>query len=286
MLDLDELRALGLTKRQVDQHVAVGLLHRRHQGVYAVGRPTLDFEGRCRAALLACGPDAAISHGSAAHLWDLRRSVGVIHVSAPRSRRAQAGLRVHRPRVFSRDDVVDRDGLRVTTVARTLLDLAALEPRERIERLLHEAQVRRVFDATSIYEACCRSPHHRGRRRLEAALHAEVAPTRSGLERALLALCRHGGLPRPAVNAHLWTSAGLEEVDLHWPDARLVVEVDGARYHSSRWRARRDAEKDARLRVAGWTVRRVPELELALAPSTLLADLHRLLRAPGCEKDA
>jgi hypothetical protein len=205
-------------------------------------------------------------------------------VIVPRGRHQQAGLRIHRPRTFPLDDVVDHEGLRVTTVARTLLDLAATAPRARLEALVHEAGVQRVFDAASIYEACARAPCHRGRRKLEAALHAEVAPTRSGLERAFLALCERAGVPRPVVNGHLPTTAGLEEVDFHWPSIRLAVETDGARFHASRWRRRRDAEKAARLEAAGWTVRRHTDLEVAYDTTAIAAQL-RALHAVGSQGD-
>jgi len=281
VLSFGELRSLGLTSEQVEGRVRAGVLHRIHRGVYAYGRPELSFEGACRAALLASGPAAAISHGSAARLWNLRGSIGAIHLTVPRSRDGHPGLIVHRPRTFPLADMVEREGLEVTTVARTLLDLAAREPLGRVEQLLHEAGVQRVLDVHSIHETCARNADHRGRRKLEAALHAEVAPSRSGLERAFLELCQSGGLPAPVVNGHLWTGDRLEEVDFHWPSARLVVEVDGARYHSSRWRRRRDAEKTLRLEAANWRVRRFSELEITLDASAVLVETARLRRWAG-----
>jgi len=196
----------------------------------------------------------------------------------PRSRDGHPGLIIHRPRLFSLADTVERDGIRVTTVARTLLDIAARDSFGRVARLVHEAGVQRVLDTLAIHETCKRNQNHRGRRKLEAALHAEVAPTRSGLERAFLQLCRAAGLPAPVINGHLWTGERLEEVDFHWPDARIAVEVDGARYHASRWRRRGDAEKTGRLETAGWTVRRFSEVEITLDPAAVTAetvDLHR-----------
>lgn len=197
VMSVAELRALGMSDDRILRDARDGRLHRRFEGVYAVGRPDLTFEGHCRAALLACGPGSAISHVSAARLWGIRSSAGAIHVSVPRSRAGHPGLRTHRPRSLSLDDVVERDGLRRTSVARTLLDLAASSSLERVERDLHEARVQRVVDHRAVLAVLETHPGHRGRRRLGAALASEVAPTRSGLEAAFLALCRRAGLRRP-----------------------------------------------------------------------------------------
>jgi very-short-patch-repair endonuclease len=96
------------------------------------------------------------------------------------------------------------------------------------------------------------------------------------LEDLLLGLWRAAGLPQVRVNDQVWTGERLEEVDLHCLELDLVVEVDGARYHASRWRRRRDAEKDVRLRAVGKTVWRVPELEVTFNPDAVTAELHRL----------
>lgn len=272
-----QLYAIGMSKRQVTRRVQEGSLHRRHRGVYAVGRPQLTFAGDCVAALLACGPRAAISHRSAAAVWGIAGSGRAIHVTLPRGRAGHPGLLIHRPTSVSPADFVARDGIAVTTLARTMLDLATEAGVDQVGRLLHEAQVQRVLDVREIWAVVERHPYHRGTRTLIRALSLEVAPTRSGLEEAFIGLCRRAGLPSPRVNEHVWTAAGLEEVDFRWPEARLVVEVDGARYHSTAWRRRRDAEKTARLEAAGWRAHRFAELEMALAPirvSAITAQLH------------
>ncbi len=271
-----QLRDVGLTERQIAPRVRTSALHRHHRGVYALGRPVLTFAGHCVAALLACGPGAAISHRSAARLWALMTSAGMIHVSAPRSRAGHEGLRMHWPRSLPAEDLVVREGIAVTSLGRTLLDLAATTSVERLGGLIHEAGVQRALDAREIRRVLERHPQSRGHARLEAALALEVAPTRSGLERAYLVICEDHRLPRPRVNEHVSTERGLEEVDFHWPHARLVVEVDGGRYHSSAWRRRRDAEKTARLVRSGLTVRRFTELEIALAPRAVAEETAAL----------
>lgn len=281
VLSLDELRGLGMRDGQVLRDARNGRLHRVFEGVYAVGRPELSFEGRCRAALLACGPGAAISHYSAGRLWGIRSWSGRIHVTIPRNRKGHPGLVAHRPRSFSIRDVVERDGLAVTSVGRTLLDLAATSPFDRVERDLHEADVQRVVDLREVWSVIARSPAHRGRGKLAAALSREVAPTRTGLERAFLAICREAGLPEPEVNRHVWTGNRLEEVDFLWPELRLIVETDGGRYHGTRYRRRRDAEKTRRLEDAGWRVRRFDEVEIELAPAAVAAEVRQMCRV-GC----
>lgn len=271
-----ELLALGVSRRQIAHRVQVGVLHRRYRGVYAVGRPQLRFEGECRAAVAASGPGSAISHRSALHLWGLCKSSGSIHIAVPRGRAGHPGLRVHRPRSLPLDEVLDRQGIAVTSVARTLLDVAATESVERVAWLMHEAAVQEVLDLRDVWAVLERHPHHRGRGGLEASLAIEVAPTRSGLEREFLAICRRAGVPAPLVNHHVWSVDRLEEVDFHWREDRVVVEVDGARYHSTRWRRLKDAEKTARLEAGGWLVRRFSELEIRLDPAAVASETARL----------
>ena len=275
MVSRHELVVLGWTDQRISHAVATGFLYRLHRGVYAVGRPYVGFAGRCRAAWLACGPKSAISHVSAAAVWGFRRSGGTSHVSVPRGRAGHPGLIVHRPRSLDAADVVQRDGLAVTSVARTLLDMSPGCSADTVGGWIHEAGVQRVLDLREIWAVLERHRHHRGAGVLEGALSVEVLPARSGLEQHMIALWRRAGLGRPRVNEHVWSTDRLEEVDLHAPELRLVVEADGGRYHASRWRRRRDAEKTARLRAAGWTVRRYPELAITLDPDAVVADLRR-----------
>jgi very-short-patch-repair endonuclease len=281
VLSAAQLGAIGLTPNQIGNRVRRGLLHRWHRGVYAVGRPRLGFEGECRAAFLACGPHSAISHASGLGLWGVRAARGAIHVSVPRGRAGHPGLCVHRPRLLHRDEVVERDGVAVTTVGRTLLDVAGNSSAERIAWLMHEAAVQRVLDLREVWMVIDRHPNHRGRWRLERALEIEVEPTHSGLERELLSICKSARVPAPRVNQHVWSIDRLEEADFHWPEVRLVLEVDGARYHSTRWRRKKDAEKTARLEAAGWTVCRFSEIQVRLDARGVADEIRRLVADLG-----
>lgn len=286
MVSTSELLSIGFSRDQIAQRVRMGLLHRVHHGVYAIGRPQLSFEGYCRAAWLACGPGSAISHISAARAWGIRQSTGAVHVCAPRGRKGHPGLVVHRPRLFTPDDVERRDGYAVTTLARTIVDMSPGRSVDTVGRWIHEAGVQRVLDVREVWETIERLRHHRGSRVVEAALALEVAPTRSGLEDLFLSISRRARMPKPNVNERLWSGTAWEEVDFHYPTLGLIVEVDGARYHASRWRRRRDAEKDERFRAAAKVVWRVPELDITLGPDSVATELRRLRAALGRSKSA
>lgn len=276
-----ELYDAGLSETEIAHRVRIGVLHRIHRGVYAAGRPELSFEGGCLAAALACGPGAALSHGPAGRLWGFRRWEGPMHVSGPRSLGGHPEVVVHRPRRLPDEDLAVRSGVPVTSVARTLLDSAPGQPTDLLARWMHEAGVQGVLDQREVWAVIERHPHHRGRRKLMAALASEVVVTRSGLEDAFLVLSRRAAMPKVIGNALLWSGVDEEEVDFFYPSLGLVVEVDGGRYHASRWRRRRDAAKDGRFRATGKTVWRVPELAITLDPSGVVAELRRLSATLG-----
>src|SRR3954451_5310156 len=129
----------------IDRRVALGRLHVVHHGVYAVGHPALGRSGRWMAAVLACGPDAALSHASAAALWALQRGEpNIVDVTAQRTGRKRPGIRIHRPRVPA--ETTTHDAIPVTTPARTILDLAATVSASRLEHLLDQAEIRELTD--------------------------------------------------------------------------------------------------------------------------------------------
>lgn len=279
VLSTEELFAAGLTQRQITERVAAGVLFRKFRGVYAAGRPQLSFAGNCRAAWLACGPASAVSHISSAREWNFRSSTGRIHVSVPRGRAGHPGVIVHRPRSLPLADIVQRDGYAVTSVARTILDMAPSQAPDTVAKWMHEADVAGVLDLFELWACLERHRHHRGRPIVEAALAIQVVSTRSGLEEAFLPIVRAAGLPTPDGNAWLWSGEKLEQVDFSWPRLGLIAEVDGLRYHSSRWRKRRDREKAERFRAIGWTVERVPELAISLDPDGVARRLAVLGRS-------
>ena len=190
--------------------------------------------------------------------------------------RSRPGIRVRRA-TLAPADVTIREGLRITTPARTLLDLAAELDAARLERLVEEAQVLRLTTRRALEDQLARSDGRRGVRALRAALraYAEPAMTRSEAERLLLALIRRAGLPAPRTNVRI----GRHEVDFHWPAQRLVIEVDGYAFHSSRRAFERDRLRDAELAAAGQRVMRVTWRQIAHEPEALLVRIVGALAA-------
>jgi hypothetical protein len=276
-----ELRAMGLSGSGIDHRLRTGRLHRKYSEIFAVGRPDLSLDGEFLAAVLACGPRAVLSHRSALRKWGLRGGgTSRIDVTAPRSIKPKRGIRLHRPLSLDALDTTEADGIAITTVAQTLLDVAAPSYRVDMGRLLHEADVQQVLDMRAIWSVLARSPRAVGARRLEAALRQEVPFTRSDLELAALELFRNFSVPQPECN--VWVSDGnkLVEVDFLWREFRLIAEVDGARYHSTRWRRRQDAAKTTALRAQGWTVHRFADTEINGTPARVAATILTATSGP------
>jgi len=270
-----QLVELGLTDRRIGSRVRSGRLHRVHQGVYAVGHERLTTKGRFLAAVFACGPGAALSHQSAAVLWGLRPERGPrVDVTVPTTggRKRRGAMIVHRSPLPDHELTV-RDGVPVTTVVRTLIDLADMLPRRALERIIDEASYLRL-DLDGLEP-------RRGRRgygllrRVVADHEAGSTWTRSDLEERMLALCRRSSLPIPDVNAKV---EGYE-VDFVWRDARLIVETDGWAAHGTRKAFERDRIRDAELTAGGWRVVRITRRRLARGPDAVARQLARLLAA-------
>jgi uncharacterized protein DUF559 len=267
-----ELRELGLSNSGIDRRARAGRLHRKYSEVFAVGRPDLTLDGVFLAAVLACGPRAKLSRLSALRKYDLRGGGTYrIDVTAPRSIKPKPGIRLHRPLTLDALDTTEVDGIPITSVAQTLLDVAAPAYRLNMGKLLHEAAVQELLDMRAIWEVLARQPNHPGARRLDRASREEVPFTRSDLEDAALSLFRSFSVPEPETNEWIWDGEKLVEVDFLWREHRLIVEVDGGRYHSTRWRRRQDAAKTAALRARGWTVLRFSDIEIAGTPANVAA---------------
>jgi very-short-patch-repair endonuclease len=227
-----------------------------HRGVYAVGHTGLTLRGRELAAVLACGPQAVLSHLSAGRLWGLVRSGSSrIEVTAPRSRERRSEWTVHTTRLLAVEDRDVMDAIPVTSVARTLVDLAEVLTEPRLARAIHEAEVRRLFDLRAVEAALARVAGRRGRHRLLrvlAAYRPEDHELDSHAEGRFRALCHRHGLPDPRPQL-------IEgyRVDFYWPQARLAVEVDGAAFHHTRRAFYADRARDRALAALGVQVLRV-----------------------------
>ena len=278
-----QLVGLGLSARAVRKRVAAGRLHRIHEGVYAVGYPRLTQKGYYMAAVLACGQRSALSHRSAADHRELRRSsrAGIDIISSRRPGRRRAGIDAHTSSTLLERDIELVDGIRCTSVARTLLDLAAVLPRRAVERAFDEAAFREVLDAREIEDVLARAGHHRGAGALRAVLvdHAPgTTRTRNDLEEAFLAICRAAGLPQPEVNAWIPLGPTGYEADFLWRAQRLIAETDGGAAHATRQGFEHDRRRDQHLALAGWRVVRFPYSQVFHEPRTVDATLRGLLR--------
>jgi very-short-patch-repair endonuclease len=260
-----QLAAAGLSADAVRHRVRRGLLIRRHRGVYQVG-PIAAPWAREMAAVLAAGRNAALSHHSAAAVWDLRPAhPGDVHVTVTGQSRHRPGLRIHRSHSLN---AAVHHGLRLTTPARTLTDLAVELTERDLARAAEQAQILRLTDhATLIAQT------GRGAARLRRALTTEPALTRSEAERRLLELVRAARLPAPEANVRV---AG-HEVDLLWRAQRVIVEVDGFAYHGTRAAFERDRRRDAALLAAGYRVIRLTWRQITEEPAAVAALLGGLL---------
>lgn len=257
VVDIDQLRELGLAAGGLDGRVAAGRLHRIHHGVYAVGHPVLTREGVWMAAVLAAGEGAVLSHASAAALWDIRPSLRPrVHVTAPTytGRKPRRGVATHRSVTLTPEQRDVRSGIPVTSVARTLFDIAvgAGATTGTLERAIHAAVTAGIFDLGAVVRILDERPRRAGSRAMRACLGLGIAETRSDLEARFLDLCVAHGIERPRVN----TVVGEMEVDFLWPRALLVVETDGYRYHGDRAAFERDRSRDATLALMGYSVLR------------------------------
>jgi Transcriptional regulator, AbiEi antitoxin len=157
-----QLLALGASTAVVDAWVRRGRLHRVHQGVYALGHTALRVEGRRLAAVLASGPDAVLSHRTAAAHWGLLRTDQTrIDVTAPRGRHGAPGIRLHRSRSLDAQDTTHHQGIPITTVTRTPLDLAATARPSELERALAQAERLHLYDHRAVHATIARANGHR-----------------------------------------------------------------------------------------------------------------------------
>jgi Transcriptional regulator, AbiEi antitoxin len=275
-----QLDALGYTRSSVAKAAKAGRLHRVHRGVYVVGYRRLSWRGRCIAAVLASSPSVA-SHLSAGWLWGLLRySPDTMHITAPSARRAKRSFVVHQADLPDADRVV-YENIPVTSVARTVLDLAVDRSARDIRRQMQRGDDFKVFDLRDMRALLARSNGHRGKAKVEAALDGfrpDGAFTRSGLERRFLEVVREAGLPEPSMNLFV---EGYE-IDAYWADHRFGVELDVYETHGSRLSFEEDRERDDKLLLAGIETTRVTGPRLDREPGAVVDAIRRHLarRAP------
>jgi very-short-patch-repair endonuclease len=233
----DQLEALGYSGDAIKHRIRRGRLHPIHRGVYAVGHPNLTQEGKWMAAVLACGDTAALSHDSAAELWRLtrRKPTTPIHVSSLDGSRSRTGIEVHHPKELN---ATTHEGVRVTTPAQTLIDIAHTWPQPELEQAIGEADLRRLVGLRALQNGAIRAGR-RGAPLRRVIERVTFRVTQSELEREFLRLLVRAGLPLPESQKRF----GKHRVDFWWPDMRLVVETDGGAFHRTAAQQTADARR-------------------------------------------
>jgi very-short-patch-repair endonuclease len=268
-----QLRAIGLSRRQIEGRIAAGWLIPRHTGVFAVGYASAARESAWHAAVLALGEGAVLSYASAAALWSMTRQTAITEVTVPTTagHKRRDGIVVHRQRLPAAHVTTHR-GIPVTTPIRTLLDYAAVAPLNAVFRAFEQAQVHLHIPPAPIAAEVIARPRQRGNGKLRKVLVGAVDPAdvRSVLELRFLRMCAAHGIPRPQVNVRIdeWMP------DFCWPEWGLVVETDSVAFHSTRGAKQRDALKDELLRSMGLNVLRVMWAEVVGRPAATAHRIH------------
>jgi very-short-patch-repair endonuclease len=270
-----QLLGLGLGRGAIDHRIEAGKLIVVHPGVYAVGHQQTTAVALAAAAVLACGPDAVLSHESAAALWGMRdRWPRRPEVTAPRNRR-RPGICAHRSRTLSAKDIRRHRGIRVTSPARTVLEIASRLSAPALARTVNDGRLGRHLRVADLAELLERLPQHPGTPRVLPLIRTATGPTRSQFEDAFVAFDERFGLPFPRMNARV---AGYE-VDALFEAERLIVELDGFEYHRDRRSFERDRERDAATLAAGYGTVRLTWERFTGSPDREAARLHAILRA-------
>jgi AbiEi antitoxin C-terminal domain len=285
VVSMGQLLRLGYSDDTVLEWAMASRLHRVHQGVYAVGHRRLSWHSRCWAGVLGAEANevdevvwpAVASYGSAAYLWGLYRYAPErIDVTAPIRRRAKREFVVHFSSILAPEDRREREGIPVTSVARTLLDLAIRARPDQLERRLERAEEVGLLDLHEVEDVLDRAGGHRGRgplRRALALYRADPTFTRSRFEKQFRRAVIRAGIPAPSMN---FNAHGFE-LDAYWPELRFAVELDLFETHGTRAAFERDRFRHEELKLAGIEMIRVTKPRLDAEPDAVLRNLATLL---------
>jgi very-short-patch-repair endonuclease len=279
-----QLIRLGFDRGEIDRLAAGKFLHRLHRGVYAVGHPNVSLQGSLHGGRLG------VRRRRSGEPLERRGALGTargpagrrVHVSAPRHRRPTAAIKPHWVPGLDSRDCTRRDGIPVTTVTRTLLDLAAIATPKQLQRATNQAERKGLLTESAVRELIERNRGRKGIKEfvaVTAAVNAGTHRTRSDLEVAFLDFCRRHHIEEPVSNGKV---EGFE-VDMHWPGTRLIVELDDYEYHRTPTSFEQDRRRDAELKLKGYTVIRVTGAWLDTDPHGLARTLRALLQAEAVD---
>ena len=280
---IQALRA-GLSERQIDHRLQSGMWRLVHPRVYAASEYPVDWLQRSMAACMWAGPPSALSHRSAALLWKLEGIVGSrVEITTPR-RLENSTVLIHRSSLMSMNDVTHIRGLPVTSVDRTLLDLAAVVPVQRFEIALDSALGRGLTSTRRLASEI--GAQARGRPGAAALRRAvdnyQHPPIESPLERRFLKLVRSAGLPEPTAQHEIYAEDKLvARVDFAYPEMRLGIEVDGYQWHSGRRRWARDLVRRNELTTLRWKVLHITFEDVASRGKRAIELVKRARRSCG-----
>jgi very-short-patch-repair endonuclease len=278
LITWEQLVRIGVGRRSVARRVENGRWQRIHKAVYLIGPAPPTLSAKARAAAFAVGDGAAISHRAAAVIWALVPVTAEpeLHVTvAGRNPGVKPGIHVHRVAELPPNEVATKDGIPLTTPARTICDLAASEPLRDVESALAEARIHRLATDRQIKAVIQRAPTRPGAPIIRSLLEAEddSGYTRSKAERRLRDLIHQAALERPLFNEPVLGYV----VDAVWPSQRLIVEVDGYTYHGHRAAFERDRRRDQQLIAAGYRVIRITWIQLRDRPIETIASIVKAL---------
>jgi very-short-patch-repair endonuclease len=271
-----QLLEAGLTSKEIAARVRSGALLREHRGVYRVGHRAPSVEATYLAAVLAAGEGAVLSGRAAAYLWGLIKGSPPPAVVITTTERRIQGVRTHRSRRLDPADVTIFNAIPVTTVPRTLVELAAELSADALARACHEAGVRYGVTPKAVEAALERRPNSPGARNLRRIMQGEVRVTLSKLEARFLKHIRAEKLPLPITNR----PAGGHRVDCRWPEHRLTVELDSYRFHNTRHSWEQDRRREREARARGDDFRRYTYGDVMEHPGPMLRELRSFFEAP------
>jgi hypothetical protein len=291
LVSLDQLRDIGVSGRAAAYRGEEGRLHRIHRGVYAVGHSSIGRVGLLRAAVLACGEGAVVSHGTAAALWGLwDRWPVLIDVIVPcQTGRKIDGIRAHRCRYPSAEEITIRGGVPCTTPARTLVDNAGTYGRPRLQRFIEEAMVRKLLDFRALDLAMYRAKGRRGIRALGAIADqwrtpsGEAPDVRSIFEVRMLPPLMAVGFDWPECNKTLLIGGEKFIADFYWPKQRLLIETDGEATHGTPVAFRSDRRRDQALMAEGYRATRVTWAHMRDEPTGTIRRIRKMLERGSSE---
>ena len=276
------LLAAGVSRKEITMRIRRGDLLRAHRGVYRVGHRAPSVEATYLAAVLAAGDGAVLSGLAAAHLWGLVKGNAPPPVVITPTERRIEGVRTIRSRSLDPADLTFFNAIPVTTVPRTLVELAAELPVKALVRACHEAGVRYGTTPRAVDALLARRPNSPGARKLRRVLSGDVHITLSKLEARFLELLRAERLPQPVTNR----PAGGRRVDCRWPDYRLTVELDSYRFHNTRHAWEQDRRREREARARGDDFRRFTYGDVFEHPAAMLRELRAFFGRPHSRRPA